>query len=148
MKSIIIFSTELFQKLLELFRLSIIIKWHRLTHKAMIQQPSFTSSKWNLGLKMMVKSGVEKIFLKLLYTCGNPFLDPFIYFKKRIFAPNDKLSNKNDFVSAWRDFNKKNCGVCTYDKWNFKPKISPIFHFELVNEGWIRPRLNHSNIMC
>ena len=34
-------------------------------------------------------------------------------------------------------FQKKNCGVCTHDKWNFKPTISPIFHFELVNEGWI-----------
>ena len=24
-----------------------------------------------------------------------------------------------------------------WDEWNFKPKFSPMFHFELVNEGWI-----------
>ena len=29
-----------------------------------------------------------------------------------------------------------------YDKWNFKPKISSIFHFEHVNEVWI------SHILC
>ena len=32
---------------------------------------------------------------------------------------------------------KKLCGVYVYDKWNFKPKISSTFHFELVNDGWI-----------
>ena len=33
---------------------------------------------------------------------------------------------------------KKNLyGLCTYDVWKFKPKISSIFHFEYVNEVWI-----------
>ena len=38
------------------------------------------------GLKMMVKSGLEKIFFKFLH------------------AQNHKFSNKNNQVPAWRDF--------------------------------------------
>ena len=30
---------------------------------------------------------------------------------------------------------KKSCGICTYDKWNFKPQISSIFHFDWVSDG-------------
>ena len=40
-------------------------------------------------------------------------------------------------VPAWRDFKKTFCDVCTYDKWKFKPKISYIFHFQLVSDGWM-----------
>ena len=45
-----------------------------LTHNMAMIQPSFTSKKWNMGeilpffgLKMMVKSGLEKMFLKFLH---------------------------------------------------------------------------------
>ena len=38
---------------------------------------------------------------------------------------------------------KKNlCGVYSYDKWNFEPKISSLFHFGRVNDGWV------SHIFC
>ena len=33
------------------------------------------------------------------------------------------------------EFPKKNCGISTYDKWNFKPQISSIFHFDPVSDG-------------
>ena len=46
------------------------------------------------GPKMMVKSGLEKIFLKYLH-----FGD---YFYKS--AQNHKLGNKNNYLPAWRDF--------------------------------------------
>ena len=68
----------------------------------------------------------------------------------RPFLQKYKFGNKNDHLSTWRDLKK--CCVCMYKVravgrsenpgvpvmiWNFKPKISPIFHFEQVNEGWI-----------
>ena len=38
---------------------------------------------------------------------------------------------------------KKNlCCICRYGKWHFKPKISSVFHFVLVNDGW------SSHILC
>ena len=30
----------------------------------------------------------------------------FYFIERRIFAPNDKFSNKNDHLPAWRDFKK------------------------------------------
>ena len=63
------------------------------------------------------------------------FLQAQNYF---FFHKNDQnctFNNKNDLRFAWRDFNKTFCDVlCTYHKCNFKPQISPIFHFEYVNE--------------
>ena len=53
--------------------------------------------------------------------------------EKRIFTEIVKFTNENDLFCEWRDFKKK----CTYDKWNFKPKISSIFHIERVNDGWV-----------
>jgi hypothetical protein len=68
-----------------------------------------------------------------------PFLDSFIYFiKRRIFAQNDKFSNKNDLVSEWRDFNKK---IEVYVqvhmiKDTLSHKFHPyVFDFQLVNDG-------------
>ena len=29
------------------------------------------------------------------------------------------------------------CGISTYDKWNFKPQISSIFHFVQVSDSWL-----------
>jgi hypothetical protein len=47
--------------------------------------------------------------------CAKPFSDPVIYFiKERILDQNDKFSNKNDIVSAWRDFKNIFCGIWTY----------------------------------
>ena len=44
-------------------------------------------------------------------------------------------------------FEKKNCDECMYTKWNCKPQISPIFHFECINEGWISGVLGVKEIM-
>ena len=49
------------------------------------------------GLKMIVKSGVEKIFLKFLHAG-----DYFSILHKSV--QNHKFSNKNNHVPAWRDF--------------------------------------------
>ena len=49
------------------------------------------------GLKMMVKSGLEKIFLKFLHAG-----DYFLLLHK--CAQIHKFSNKNNYLPAWRDF--------------------------------------------
>ena len=49
------------------------------------------------GLKMMVKSGLEKIVLKFLHAG-----DYFLLLHKS--AQNDKFSNENNYLPAWRDF--------------------------------------------
>ena len=49
------------------------------------------------GLKMMVKSGLEKIFLKFLHA-GDYF--PLLHKS----AQNHKLSVKNNYPRTWRDF--------------------------------------------
>ena len=49
------------------------------------------------GLKMMVKSGLEKIFLKFLHAG-----DYFLLLHKSV--QNHKFSNKNNHLPAWRDF--------------------------------------------
>ena len=46
---------------------------------------------------MMVKSRLEKIFLKFLHV-GDYF--PLLYNS----AQNHKFSNKNNYLPAWRDF--------------------------------------------
>ena len=55
---------------------------------------------WNFsisGLKVMMKSGLGKIFLKFLHALTMLFLLLNLYFRS-------KFSNKNDMVSAWRNF--------------------------------------------
>ena len=55
-----------------------------------------------------------------------PFLNNLIYLIEREnFDQNWKFSNKNDLLYIWRDFNKKNCDVRKYDKWN---SLSHKFH--------------------
>ena len=56
-----------------------------------------------------------------------PNYSPLLY-KREDFCP------KRQFFFRMEGFQKKMCGVCTYDKW--KPKISSIFHFEQVNNDW------------
>ena len=68
--------------------------------------------------------------------CASYFSIKWIYLiEKRSFDQNYIFSNKNDMVCAMRNFRKKSCGISTYDKWNFKPHISSIFHFDWVSEG-------------
>ena len=57
-----------------------------------------TSKNTAFGLKMMVKSGLEKIFLKFLHEG-----DYFSLLQKSV--QNQKFSNKNNHLPAWRDFN-------------------------------------------
>ena len=55
---------------------------------------------WNFsvsGLKIMVKSGLEEIFLKFLHVG-----DYLLLLHKS--AQNHKFSNKNNYLPAWRDF--------------------------------------------
>ena len=67
------------------------------------------------GLKMMVKSGLEKIFLKFLHA-GNYF--PLLHKS----GQNHKFSNENNYFPAWRDF-----------KINFsKPLFTIIFRPKMV----------------
>ena len=42
-------------------------------------------------------------------------------------------------VTWWAhgSFQKKICGISTYDNWNFKPWISSIFHFDRASDGWV-----------
>ena len=49
------------------------------------------------GLKMMLKSGLEKIFLKFLHA-GDYF--PLLHKS----AQNHKFSNKNNHLPTWKDF--------------------------------------------
>ena len=42
------------------------------------------------------------------------------------------------FFAHGRAFKKNPSGLCKYDKWNFRPQIAPILHFDQVNTGWIR----------
>ena len=73
------------------------------------------------GLKMVMKSGLEKMFLKS-HHAQSPFSEFFFYFIERwIFAQN---------------YN---------GKWNFKPKISPIFHFYWVSDGRMAHKLGVKN---
>ena len=62
----------------------------------------------------MVKIGLEKIFLKIL-PIGAIFLIRLTSEKGGLFYKINTFSNKNDHLSAWRDFKKILCGVCKYD---------------------------------
>ena len=83
-------------------------------------------------LKMMVKSSLEGIFLKFLHALA-------IFLKDgRNFDQKYKFSNKNDMMSAWRNFN---FFLTTFNP-HFQArnsKISSIFHFDRGNNGlWIK----------
>jgi len=67
------------------------------------------------GLKMIVKSGLEKIFLKFLHAG-----DYFSLLHKSV--QNDKIGNKNNHLPTWRDF-----------KLNFsRPLFTVIFRRKIV----------------
>ena len=52
------------------------------------------------GLKMIMKSGLGKIFMKFLHALTMSFL--LLNFDQKY-----KFSNKNNMVNAWRNFKKK-----------------------------------------
>ena len=78
----------------------------------------------------------------------------YYYLEIRIFAQSYKFSKINDLIYKWRDFKKNLCIACRYNKWKFKPGISPIFHFENINKIWtsgilgvkLRPKWKNSEI--
>ena len=82
------------------------------------------------GLKMMMKSGLEKIFLKS-QDAKSLFQKIFIFIEWWIVAQNYKFSNKNDSAHGG-DFKEKK--ILCRDKWNFKQKISPIAYS--IFTGW------------
>ena len=92
---------------------------------------------WNFrisGLKMMVKSGLEKIFWNS--SMCKPFSIKWIYLiERRSFDQKNKFSKKMTWCAHGVNFQKSSCGISTYDKWNFKPQISSIFHFDWVSDG-------------
>ena len=47
----------------------------------------------------------------------------------------NQLNQKMLFIYEGISKTKK-YGVCMYDKWKFKPKITSIFHFEKVTDDW------------
>ena len=61
------------------------------------------------GLKMMVKSGLERIFLKFLHVKA-------IFFKFILltsFEENHKFSDKNNHLPAWRKIRNISYAICT-----------------------------------
>ena len=79
-----------------------------------------------LGLKMMVKIGLEKIILKFLHA-----QNIFFYFMKM-----PKITNAVIKMAVFAHGGisiKLFVMYVHYHKLNFKPQISPIFHFEYVN---------------
>ena len=66
---------------------------------------------------MMVKSGLEKIFLKLLHAQA-------IFYQMNLPHRKDQkyeVSEKNDMVCAWKSFQKKSCDM-------IKETLSHKFH--------------------
>ena len=72
----------------------------------------YVSKVNNFGLKMKVKSGLEKIFLKFLYAQAISYQMNLPHNNAR----SSKFSDKNDLLCALRDFYKKFCDLCTYYK--------------------------------
>ena len=91
---------------------------------------------WNFsipGLKMMVKSGLQKLFWN--FSMRKPFSIIWIYLIERRSFDQFWFSNKNYMVCEWKNFQNTSCGISTYDKWNFKPQTLSIFHFDRVSDG-------------
>ena len=80
-------------------RLSNMFNTSHLTNSYIVFTLKLESASKNtiFGLKMTVKSGLEKIFLKFLHA-GDYF--PLLHKS----AQNHKFSNKNNYLLAWRDF--------------------------------------------
>ena len=82
-------------------------------------------------LKMMVKKGLEKIFLKFLHAEAIFFL--FILLTN--FEENHKFSNKNNHLPAWRKITI--FSICTWPHSPVRAKILSRFQFEGKNAVWI-----------
>ena len=84
---------------------------------------------WFLCLKVsfMIYTYTTKNIFEIP-TCGNPFLDPFIYYiNRRDFAQNDKFSNENNIsrMSNIKSNNSQNGGLEDYN--NISDGIFPHF---------------------
>ena len=89
------------------------------------------------GLKMMVKSGLEKIFMKSLHA-QSLFRKIFFYFIEKGGFLHKILNWVIKIAHGWISIKLFVMYVqCTYHKWDFKPQISSIFNFEYVNKVWI-----------
>ena len=88
----------------KLIQIYVLLLWRHLTSLYLTDSYTFFTLKMEsvykntiFGLKMMVKSGVVKIFLKLLHAAEYfPLLHKCIQ--------NHKFSNKNNYLPPWRDF--------------------------------------------
>ena len=78
-----------------------------------------------------------------------PFSIKWIHLiERRNFDQKYKLRNKNDMASAWRNFQKKSCGISTYDNWNFKPQTSSVFQFDRASDGRMAHELGVNAQRC
>jgi len=56
--------------------------------------------------------------------------------ERRIFEKKNTILVTKMTISSHGGISKKNLhSLCTYGKWNFKPKISSEFHSNRVNDG-------------
>ena len=82
--------------------------------KSTIIYPVKMECGWFLWLKASVYVHIPQKILFEIPPCAKPFSDPVIYFiKESILDQNEKFSNKNDIVSACRDFKNIFCGIWT-----------------------------------
>ena len=94
---------------------------------------------WNFsisGLKIMMKSGLGKIFLKFLHALTMLFLLLNLYFWS-------KFSNKNDMVSAWRNF--KNIFPRPLFIIIFRPEMLKFHPYSILTR---QKMVNLSNTVC
>ena len=85
------------------------------------------------GLKLMVKSGLEKIFLKFLHA-GDIFFQ-FILLHR--IAQNYKFSNKNNHLPAWRKIDNNFFAIWTWPNQPVRAKKLSRFQIEGKNHVWI-----------
>ena len=52
-----------------------------------------------------------------------------------IKSTNSVIKMTRTMVCELKNFQKKSCGISKYDKRNFTPQISSIFHFDRVRDG-------------
>ena len=98
---------------------------------------------WNftiLGLKIMVKCDLKKIFLKFLHAGTNFWTYSFTSLKEGFLTKTTNSVQK--WPCAWRDFNKNCCSVSIfYIYYIYKTLSQKFHHIPFWASKW---RLNHS----
>jgi len=84
---------------------------------------------------MMVKSGLEKIFMKCLHSQGHYLENIFYFIERRFLSQNCKLIDKNDLFCEWMDFKCFGMYAPIMNE-TLSQKLS-IFNFEYINEASI-----------